>query len=234
VLAAMAAVVAATYGLDLSAGGCDSSCFSCLKNNDYSFAVVRGFQSVGHVDPNVAASVAAAWAGGMAHVDVYMFPDPTAGNPAGQVQECVNNLRSQGVTFGMLWFDIEGPQYWMGQEDNQVFMNGLIAEGRAMGVNLGIYSSASQWDPIFGGSYSSGSGLPLWYAHYDGEPNFNDFVPFGGWSSPAIKQYHGTTAVCGFDIDQDWYPDGARGLVDREAWPLRWPAAFNHTMPYKF
>lgn len=29
---------------------------------------------------------------GMEHVDIYMFPDPTAGNPAGQVDSMVNYL----------------------------------------------------------------------------------------------------------------------------------------------
>lgn len=24
--------------------------------------------------------------------------------------------------------------------------------------------------------------------HYDGNPSFSDFSPFGGWSTPAIKQ----------------------------------------------
>ena len=142
----------------------------------------------------------------------------------------MENLNSKGVKYGMLWFDIEGPQYWMGQEANREFFNGLVAEGRALGVHLGVYSSASQWNPIFG-SFSGGSGLPLWYAHYDGAPNFNDFAPFAGWSHPAIKQYNGDVTVCGFDIDQNWYPDGS---YDKKLWAKRWPAAFNTTMPYNF
>ncbi len=86
---------------------------------------------------------------------------PTCGDPAGQVERCVSNLRNRGVKFGMLWFDIEGPQYWMGQAANREFFNGLISGGHAAGVNIGIYSSASQWDPIFG-SFTAGSGYPLW------------------------------------------------------------------------
>ena len=42
--------------------------------------------------------------------------------------------------------------------------------------------------PIFGGSYSGGAKYPLWYAHYDNNPSFSDFTPFGGWTKPAIKQ----------------------------------------------
>lgn len=35
------------------------------------------------------------------------------------------------------------------------------------------------------------------YAHYDNNPTFSDFVPFGGWSKPAIKQYVGDATLCG-------------------------------------
>jgi hypothetical protein len=64
--------------------------------------------------------VANAWAGGMAHVDVYMFPCPHCGKSAStQVDELVSYLRSHGVKFGMIWFDIEGPQYWRDQGFNR-------------------------------------------------------------------------------------------------------------------
>ncbi len=53
----------------------------------------------------------------------------------------------------------------------------------------------------------------LWYAHYDGNPSFSDFSPFGGWSSPAMKQYTGTSTVCGFGVDDNWYPDAANGTA---------------------
>ena len=32
-----------------------------------------------------------------------------------------------------------------------------------------------------------------------------DFQPFGGWSKPAMKQYAGTTNICGTSIDKDYY-----------------------------
>jgi hypothetical protein len=42
-------------------------------------------------------------------------------------------------------------------------------------------------------------------AHYDNNPSFSDFRSFGGWSRPAIKQYHGTAYECGAGIDKNWY-----------------------------
>ena len=35
------------------------------------------------------------------------------------------------------------------------------------------------------------------YAHYDRDPSFNDFKPFGGWSKPSMKQFTGGATVCG-------------------------------------
>lgn len=50
------------------------------------------------------------WAAKMAHVDVYIFMCPQCsgnGSPEGVVETVVNNLHSQGVNYGMLWFDVE-------------------------------------------------------------------------------------------------------------------------------
>lgn len=77
-------------------------------------------------------------------------------------------------SFGMIWFDIEGPQYWGSQHDNIVFIQGLINEAEAQGLHIGIYTSESQWSPITG-NWEGGARFPLWYAHYDGSPSFSDF-----------------------------------------------------------
>lgn len=100
----------------------------------------------------------------MPHVDGYIFPCPTCGNGAGQVGAAVSNLRNQGATIGMLWLDIEGTQYWMDQNSNRNFFNSLVQGCASSGVTCGVYSSASQWNPIMG-SFTGGSSMPLWYAH---------------------------------------------------------------------
>jgi hypothetical protein len=97
-------------------------------------------------------------------------------------------------------------RYWMSQEANREFFNGLVSKGRSLGVKLGVYTSASQWNPIMGSGFTAGSAFPLWYAHYDNSASFADFRPFGGWSKPAIKQYYGDASICGVGIDKNWYP----------------------------
>ena len=202
---AVLAVARAAVGVDISQAVSVSS-FQCIRNAGYgSFAIPRVYQSVGRVDPNGAQTVKNAWAAGVAHVDGYIFPCPKCGNGYGQVQAAVQNLRNAGANIGMLWLDIEGSQYWMDQASNRNFFASMVSGGQAAGVRLGVYTSASQWNPIMG-SYTGGSGFPLWYAHYDNSPSFNDFRSFGGWSKPAMKQYVGDTTVCGVGADLTWYP----------------------------
>lgn len=43
------------------------------------------------------------------------------------------------------------------------------------------------------------------YAHYDNDPSFDDFSPFGGWSNPAMKQYAGDKNECGVGVDLNYY-----------------------------
>lgn len=54
---------------------------------------------LGGVDPNAPATVANAWAAGMSHVDVYLFPCYKCGDAAGQVKETgkYDNRLSQGA-----------------------------------------------------------------------------------------------------------------------------------------
>jgi len=83
----LVAVVFATHGVDLSQRFSSSS-FSCLVKNGYSFTIVRVYQSNGQPDSNGPYTISDAWAGGMSHVDGYIFPCYSCGNPAKQVQCC--------------------------------------------------------------------------------------------------------------------------------------------------
>lgn len=199
-------VASATLGVDVSQSTSVSS-FQCLKSSGYSFAVVRVFQSNGVADPNGPTTIANAWAGGMDHVDGYIFPCYSCGNPSGQIQTAVNNLKNHGTKYGMLWLDIEGTQYWSSNTSNNVnFIQAMVNELNALGVHFGIYTSKSQWTPIAGGSTAFKT-YPLWYPHYESpaNPSYSDWVPFGGWTTPAVKQYAGTTSICSASVDKNYY-----------------------------
>jgi hypothetical protein len=83
----------ATHGVDVSQA-CLPSGWSCLKSNGYDFGVVRAWRSNGTPDTNGPHTVYNAWDGGMAHVDVYLFPCSSCGNAAGQMKSAIQYLQS--------------------------------------------------------------------------------------------------------------------------------------------
>ena len=192
-------------GFDLSVfqGDVPQSAYNCLKSSGYDFAIIQAMTSAGTVNPYAANDLKRAAAAGIEYRDMYIFLNFRK-DPAAQTREAIQNLRDNGAAFGQVWFDIEAPNLWGSCAENQKFFEAAVNEVHAMGEKPAIYSSASQWGPIMCG-YTGFSNLPLWYAHYDGRQTFDDFTPFGGWSRPNIKQYQGTTGVCGTSIDKDWY-----------------------------
>eukprot|EP01086_Lenisia_limosa_P010976 TRINITY_DN35_c0_g1_i2.p2 TRINITY_DN35_c0_g1~~TRINITY_DN35_c0_g1_i2.p2 ORF type:complete len:114 (+),score=24.33 TRINITY_DN35_c0_g1_i2:190-531(+) len=113
-------------------------------------------------------------------------------------------MSSHKIHADMIWIDVEGTQYWKDHTYNRQFVSQLVGALGHHGHKIGMYTSKYQWEPIMG-SYTFGGNLPLWYAHYDNVQSFNDFRAFGGWKKPAIKQFKGTTNICGASIDKSFY-----------------------------
>jgi hypothetical protein len=207
--AATVASVNAVYGIDISAP-MDANTASCLsKSAGADFAIVRCWCSYGGFDGNCPGSIANLWGAGFAHVDAYMFP--CAGqDAAGQFNSLASSLSAAGTQFGQIWFDIEtNPSTgcgWADQGSNCNYMQALVDACANAGLSCGVYASAYMWGNIMGNGCTAGGNLPLWYAHYDGSQSFDDFSPFGGWGTPAMKQYAGDDTVCGFGVDDNWYP----------------------------
>jgi GH25 family lysozyme M1 (1,4-beta-N-acetylmuramidase) len=195
------------YGVDVSASVSESA-FACLEAANLQFAIVRCYQSLGHVDPACAASVAAAHQGGLKAVHAYMFPCPKCGDPEGQVKTLLTHFKENQVNVTRLWLDIEGTAYWpTSATDSQAIYRALVDACTSLGLVCGVYSNQNEWSSIFGSAaFSYGATLPLWYAHYDGQPTFDDFIPFGGWGRPTIKQFNDQGAKCGVSYDLNWSP----------------------------
>jgi hypothetical protein len=177
--------------------------------------IVRSYCSVGSTDPNALPTLQAAEAGGIPIRDVYHFPCPSV-DPGQQVRDDVSAV-GQG-NFHQLWFDIETNESpgcaWSGDQGaNCNFLASMIAEGQSLGIAMGVYASAYMWSSIMGDGCTTAadSGLPLWYAHYDGTRSYDDFYGFGGWSGPAMKQYNDGSSIgasCGISADADWAGSG--------------------------
>eukprot|EP01095_Lingulamoeba_sp_RSL-Kostka_P016016 TRINITY_DN761_c0_g1_i1.p1 TRINITY_DN761_c0_g1~~TRINITY_DN761_c0_g1_i1.p1 ORF type:complete len:238 (-),score=54.37 TRINITY_DN761_c0_g1_i1:816-1469(-) len=201
----------ATKGFDLSyfQGAVTQSAFDCLSGT-YDFGIIEATAGTGGYNNNLQSDVSKCKAAGM-NCDVYIFPD-TSQNAASSITTIVNKMISEGVlTNNMIWMDIESTASWSTSCSSNVnWLSEAIStaeslyKGCGLSTCIGIYSSSSQWSPIMCGS-TDFKNHQLWYAHYDGNPSFSDFEPFGGWTKPNIKQYQGTTSTCGTQIDEDYY-----------------------------
>jgi GH25 family lysozyme M1 (1,4-beta-N-acetylmuramidase) len=190
-----------TYGVDYSTLFKISQ-IECLTQANIYFVIPRAFCSTGELDPNIKQNLKNAWAGGMTHVDVYMFPCFPCNNPEEQVKTLISELK--GYKYGIVWVDIERRKWSKNLEKNRKFLLALIAElGKK--AYVGIYTNYNNWVSIVGADWEALKHFPLWYAHYDNDDSFSDFEPFGGWREPSMKQYKGTTKMCNGEVDFDLF-----------------------------
>jgi len=192
---------------------CTSVSFSCLKKDGYVFAIIQTWAGGYGYNSDIKTCTDNAWNAGMDHVDVYIFMCPECqGNsdPSTVVSTVHNNLKNEKVKYGMIWFDVEQcTGCWNSDlSSNANYIKTAANEAGSLGINYGIYSSEYEWSATVG-DYTGLSSRPLWYAHYNGQQNFDDTsdYTFGGWKTPAMKQYNDYgPSSCG-TVDVDWYPD---------------------------
>jgi hypothetical protein len=196
-----------TLGVDVSQLF-PTSTYQCMKNNGYTFVILRGYCSFGGMDTNAVSNLNNARAAGMI-TDIYMFPCRGKSGSA-QVDQMVAGISNN--LYGMVWVDVEtnpstGCGWGNDYNGNCNFLIEIINRIKSHGKVPGIYATQYMWQTIMG----SAKGCPgaasqqLWYAHYDNNPSFSDFAPFGGWSRPNIKQYQGDTTLCGAGVDKNFY-----------------------------
>ncbi|GMT06596.1 hypothetical protein PENTCL1PPCAC_28770, partial [Pristionchus entomophagus] len=203
------AFASATIGLD-TVTPISTSGFRCMADMDYEFYIGRVGQSNGGIDQGGLQNMRNAWSGGFNAVDAYLFPchASSCGSARQQVINTVNALRNGGVNFGMLWLDLEIYNWPSDQWGNQQFILDLAAQCQDMGVSVGVYTNNNNWQSIVGINWNGVSQYPLWWANYNGQQNYDGFVPFGGWTWPSIRQYKGDVwGDCNVgNVDMNWYP----------------------------
>ena len=66
------------------------------------------------------------------------------------------------------------------------FIHEAVSQAESMNINVGIYSNEHEWNKTMGND-TSFSDYPLWYAHYNLIPQYDDFVEFGGMKKVILK-----------------------------------------------
>jgi len=227
VAALLPLLAAARLGVDVSEP-VDLAAAQCLKAGGVSFAIARAWESIDHFDKSSVTTLASLRGAGIVDAGVYLFPCSFGADPAYQIKAMLGNLSAAGAQFNRVWLDIEtNPDpacAWKADKAaNCAWLKSLIAAVNATGVPLGVYTSIHEYETWMsdtpqgcvlnpGGASTS---IPLWYPHYESPPNpsFSDFKPFGGWTTPTIKQFFDSTSGTGIPnckgapgVDANWRP----------------------------
>lgn len=194
-------------GVDFSEWGGDllPATVACWKGQGVSHAVVQYSQRMRqHLDVLHAA-------GGIeveAYVYLYWGQSPWGQTPLDRVRAAV--VMGQG-RIRRLWLDAEDSTNPY-REDQLLECVEFL---RSIGMATGIYTGRWWWVPRTGNSTAFAQ-LPLWHAAYTSEldppdvklipQSFSGFQPYGGWQTPAIWQWQGTTKLCGHEVDLNAIP----------------------------
>ena len=177
--------------------------FACLKGQGKSFATIRAYLSTGSIDPNVIINLRKAAQANLT-TDVYIDPCVSCNDAYGSVKTIVNALKNENI--GTFWVKIYINTWMESASRNKDFITSLIGQMEAQGISkdkIGILTSKFNWDRITN-YWDAMSGYKLWYISDNGVNTFEDFVSFGGWTTPYMKQYDLLTPECGrymnFDI----------------------------------
>ncbi|HLF72482.1 MAG TPA: GH25 family lysozyme [Dehalococcoidia bacterium] len=201
------------YGLDLSnyttnvpvpgagarGGAITPSTVACWVETGYTHAIV------GTQWPLVARHQLEVCAAGGMSLDAYAWLSWDRDVRAA-VATALETIR--GFEAGRLWLDCE--EATDGRPPSEIVSQIEAAVDAAQSVPVGIYT-ARWWWPAATGDSAAFAHLPLWHAEYtyregykpsqDEAPRFDSFVPYGGWTRPAVWQYAGSVQHCGANVD---------------------------------
>jgi hypothetical protein len=132
----------------------------------------------------------------------------------------------QGSSIRRIWLDIEddaAQKYNPADTEARVqqALDACDTFGAGLGLpQTGIYTGNWFWtDARYMANTQRFSDRLLWDAHYDGIADATqNFAPYGGWTSCAIKQYIGTSELAGVGhLDQSvLHPDYAASLAQQQ------------------
>ena len=192
-------VFSATYGVD-AVKALSGINVNCIRNNYFDgFIILRSWKATGAFDSNIITAYSNSKSKGFSvnEIDTYVAPCFSCGNAAGQVSSVYSSLTENGIEFKSIWFNLDGT--WGSSEtENRKFFEEMMNKAISLGLNSGVYSDRNCWVNKFGESYtySQTSKVFVWYFNHNNVESFSDFVQFGGWTSPYMKQYTADQLMC--------------------------------------
>ncbi|KAK5986044.1 hypothetical protein GCK32_014089 [Trichostrongylus colubriformis] len=192
-----------------------SEVYKCLREAGYKtvFFPVYNAQKV-HApewDPNAVSNIRQAIRAGLG-VEVYINPRYNLILKGSiQIAEVINYFNAANLKTKRIWVQVSKPEEWdQSPESNRDFLEDMISAAKGLGVDIGFYTNANYWITITRDWKPEGH--RLWYRKVNGPglsgetpANFDDFVRFGKWGRPTVKQFARKERICGELMNQDVY-----------------------------
>ncbi|KAK0428744.1 hypothetical protein QR680_010985 [Steinernema hermaphroditum] len=194
------------YGVDLTQYGSLQN-FQCIRNLRYSYAFVGVYNSFGngsifyHAAQNV---VNAQYAGLNVHI-VHSPAPQSVKSGAVQFYESYNALRAANIIPHTIFLQITSPISWPNNpQRNIAFITDFVNAAARANVHVAFYTNWYDWQQITANWVTTPRLLWYWNTlgngvQASGADDFNDFRPFGGFTSAhiGVKQYTRKLGACG-------------------------------------
>lgn len=203
-ISALCSISDARMGFDISAFIGPIDCFEDIAAAGHSFMIIE-LQSAHVWNKDLIHNINNARAAGINDIDVYLFNQKNR-SAEEQVTASIKFMQGNNVEYETFWFDIENQTYWFDTCDENIkFLHEMISTALDYlpPERIGIYASNHSWEPLMCGT-TDFSGFKLWWPRYDNKTSIDNFVPFGGWQKPIMKQYLDLRNVSCAIIDLNW------------------------------
>uniref|UniRef100_A0A914Z657 Lysozyme n=1 Tax=Panagrolaimus superbus TaxID=310955 RepID=A0A914Z657_9BILA len=214
------AKAAYNFAVDITAYG-SASTFQCLYQQGYNAVFIQAYSpaSGGSINPNLIQNLNNAAASRLGN-EIYVTP-ATGKSGSTQFDTVFNKLKNSGINVRSIWLQVTSPINWSNNvQTNANLIQSFVSRANSNGISAGIYTNWYDWQQITG-AYTGFQSSRLWYWNALGQgPNaesaatFDDYRPFGGWNSPAVKQFALNEALCGLTLNRDVYPQGSKSIAE--------------------
>jgi len=185
--------------------------FKCLRDYGFTVAFLRFYtnEDDGSGDKVGIQNIKAARNSGLAFEG---YVTPALNNRKSGTKQCheaITIARENGFLFTRIWVQITSPANWNSDQSlNREFIKDFVVEALVNNVDVGFYTNWYDFEQILGANAELHG--PLWYWHMNGHgsnastfPTFDDYIPFGKFDQPWVKQYSLQVEICGLKINRN-------------------------------
>lgn len=177
----------------------------CFFESDTS-VIFRAYKSNGQIDPYAKESLIRSRE---LECTIYISPCFKCNNPRKQIADTCNAIYGTDFVY-YPYLVIEDPELWSGDtSSNKKFIELMVAEvlsQKRCFIDARFRTTKNDWEKIVGNDWTIFSGKDLWYVSNDKKLDFDDFVPFGGWKIPFLKQYDQDEMYCENNLNWNFQP----------------------------